>query len=161
MPKKMNGVPANYHTVTPYLCLDGVVNAIEFYQNAFDAREGTERVTDPETGRIGYAQVWIGDSLIMLSDEHKEYDVLSPQTFGGSPLTIVLYVEDVDKTFDQAIAAGAKSINPVKKEFYGDRAGKLEDPFGYRWLIQTHVEDVSAETMQQRGEESYEDAKSS
>jgi PhnB protein len=128
-------IPEGHHTVTPYLCIKGAASALEFYKKAFEATELMRRV---------------GDSVIMLSDEFPEIGARSPQAIGGSPVTIHLYVEDVDTVFKQAVAAGAKVKRPVADQFYGDRMGGVEDPFGYTWWIATHKEDLSSEEIQKR-----------
>lgn len=148
MAKKVKPIPDGYHSVTPYLCVKDAARAIEFYKQAFGA---TERIlmADPG-GRIGHAEIKIGDALIMLADEFPEMGFLSPETTGGSPVMLHLYVKDVDAFFNQAVAAGAKAQRPVEDQFYGDRAGKLADPFGHVWYIATHKEDVSPEEMKRR-----------
>jgi PhnB protein len=141
-------VPDGYHTVTPYLIINGAAQAIEFYKRAFGA---TELVRMPEpNGRIGHAEIKIGDSMIMLADEHHEMGYRGPRTLGGTSVSILLYVPDVDRVFDRAIEAGAKSQRPVANQFYGDRMGTLEDPFGHVWTIGTHIEDISPEEMKRR-----------
>jgi PhnB protein len=141
-------IPDGYHTATPYLIIKGAANAIEFYQKAFGATE-LFRFPAPD-GKIGHAEIKIGDSPIMLADEFPEMGYKSPQTLGGSPVSIMIYVEDVDTVFNRAIAEGGKEQRPVKDQFYGDRLGTLEDPFGHVWHISTHKEDVSAEEMERR-----------
>ncbi len=141
-------IPDGYSAATPYLCVKGAAAAIEFYKKAFGATESM-RLGMPG-GKIGHAEIKIGKAPIMLADEFPEMSVVSPQTLGGSPVTIHLYVEDVDAIAGQAVAAGAKVLRPVEDQFYGDRAGKLEDPFGHVWWIATHKEDVSPEEMQKR-----------
>jgi PhnB protein len=141
-------IPDHYPTVTPYLTVQDAAKAIEFYKQAFGATESM-RLVDP-SGTIGHAEIIIGTSPIMLSDEFPEMGIHSPQTLGGSPMSIHLYVEDVDATFNQAIAAGAKEVMAIKDQFYGDRTGKVIDPFGHTWTIATHQEDVSLEELQQR-----------
>ncbi len=133
---------------TPYLCCRAAASAIEFYRKAFGATE-TMRLAEPG-GKIGHAEIKIGEAVIMLSDEYPEMGVRSPQSIGGSPVAIHIYVEDVDALARRAIAAGAKVTQPVADQFYGDRAGTLEDPFGHRWFIATRKEDVSPEEMQRR-----------
>jgi len=145
---KAKPIPKGYHTATPYLIIKGAAKAIEFYKKAFGAAEMT-RMTQPD-GRIGHAEIKIGDSLIMLADEFPEMGARSPQSLGGSPVSILLYVQDVDALTSQAITAGAKVVRPVKDQFYGDRSGSLEDPFGHQWHIATHVEDVPPEEMKKR-----------
>ena len=145
MTSNVKPIPDGYHTITPYICVNDAANAIEFYKKAFGATE-LMRLADP-SGRIGHAEVKIGDSHLMLADEFPEMNFRSPQTLGGSPVSIFLYVEDVDATANQAVAAGAKLVKEVKDQFYGDRSGTLEDPFGHVWNVSTHKEDVSLEEI--------------
>jgi len=144
MAGRVNPVPR----ATPYLCCKDAARAIEFYKKAFGATEAI-RLSEPG-GRIGHAEIRIGDAPIMLSDEYPEMDVRSPQSLGGSPVLIHLYVDDVDALASRAVAAGAKLLRPVADQFYGDRSGTLTDPFGHRWMIATRKEDVSAAEMQKR-----------
>jgi len=144
MAGRVNPVPR----ATPYLCCKDAARAIEFYKKAFGATEAM-RLSEPG-GRIGHAEIRIGDAPIMLSDEYPEMDVRSPQSLGGSPVLIHLYVDDVDALASRAVAAGAKLLRPVADQFYGDRSGTLTDPFGHRWMIATRKEDVSAAEMQKR-----------
>jgi PhnB protein len=148
MTSKPKPVPDGYHTATPYLIVNGAAQAIEFYKKAFGATE-LMRMAQPG-GKIGHAEIKIGDSPIMLADESPEVGARSPQSIGGSPVSIMLYVEDVDRIFSQAVAAGAKVKRPVADQFYGDRTGGIEDPFGHLWYIATHKEDVSPEEMRKR-----------
>jgi PhnB protein len=141
-------IPEGYHSVTPYLIITGAAEAIDYYKKAFGATE-LMRMPAPG-GKIGHAEIKIGDSPIMLADEFPEMGHKSPQTLGGSPVSIMIYVEDVDTVFDQAVAAGGKVQRPVKDQFYGDRSGSLEDPFGHLWHVATHKEDLSAEEMERR-----------
>jgi PhnB protein len=141
-------IPEGYHSVTPYLIINGAAEAIEFYRKAFGATE-LFRMPAPE-GKIGHAEIKIGDSPIMLADEFPEMGYKSPRSLGGSPVSILIYVEDADRVFNQAIAAGGKEQRPVKDQFYGDRSGTLEDPFGHVWHVATHQEDVSPEEMEKR-----------
>ena len=141
-------IPEGYHTVTPYLILDSASDAIDFYKKALGAEE-VLRMEDPG-GKVHHAEIKIGDSRIMLADEHPEIQSLSPKTVGGSPVTIHLYVGDVDGAVERAVAAGAKLIRPVADQFYGDRVGGIEDPFGYRWFIATHKEDVTMDEIRRR-----------
>jgi PhnB protein len=145
---KAKPIPKGYHTATPYLIVKDAAKAIEFYKKAFGAAE-MMRMTQPD-GRVGHAEIKIGDSPIMLADEFPEMGARSPQSLGGSPVSILLYVQDVDALTNQAITAGAKVVRPVKDQFYGDRSGSLEDPFGHQWHIATHVEDVPPEEMKKR-----------
>lgn len=140
--------PAGYPTVTPYLCVDGADAAIAFYTAVFGA---TERMRMPMPGgRVGHCELQIGDSLVMLSDESPEMGIVGPNTVGGTPVTISVYVDDVDSVFARAVDAGATALRPVETQFYGDRSGQFVDPFGHRWSVATHVEDVSPEEMQRR-----------
>ncbi len=148
MSKKVKPIPDDYSRITPYLCVRGAARAIEFYKKAFGATEVT-RMADPD-GKVGHAELKIGGEKIMLADEFPEMGSRSPQSIGGSPVTIHLYVEDVDAVANRAIAAGAKLQRPVEDQFYGDRAGKLEDPFGHLWYVATHKEDVPEDEMKRR-----------
>jgi len=143
-------IPDGYHTATPYLIVNGAAEAIEFYERVFGATE-LLRMTDPQ-GRIGHAEIRIGDSVIMLADEHPDMGYRGPRSMGGSSVSILLYVDDVDTIFDRALSAGATVQRPIANQFYGDRSGKLEDPFGHVWSIATHVEDVPPEEMRRRAE---------
>lgn len=145
---KPKPIPGGYHTATPYLIIKDAAKAIEFYKKAFGATE-MMRMSQPD-GRIGHAEIKIGDSPIMLADEFPEMGARSPQSLGGSPVSILLYVEDVDACAERAVTAGAKVVRPVKDQFYGDRSGSFEDPFGHQWHIATHVEDVAPEEMHKR-----------
>jgi PhnB protein len=145
---KPKPIPEGYHTATPYLIIKDAAKAIEFYKKAFGAKE-MMRMSQPD-GRIGHAEIKIGDSPIMLADEFPEMGARSPQSLGGSPVSILLYVEDVDAFAKQAVTAGTKVVRPVKDQFYGDRSGSFEDPFGHQWHIATHVEDVAPEEMHKR-----------
>jgi PhnB protein len=141
-------VPEGYRTVTPYLIVRGAAQAIEFYQRAFGATE-VMRLADP-SGKIGHAEIKIGDSPVMLADEFPEMQIIGPQTLDGSPVILLIYVEDVDARFARAVAAGATVLRPVKDQFYGDRSGTLKDPFGHVWTLATHKEDVSPEEITRR-----------
>lgn len=141
-------IPEGYHSVTPYLIIDGAADAIEFYKKAFGATE-LFRMPAPG-GKIGHAEIKIGDSPIMLSDEHPEMGATSPTTLGGTPISIMIYVDDVDTIFRKAIAAGGTEQKPVQDQFYGDRSGCLKDPFGHVWLVSTHKEDVTPEEIEKR-----------
>ena len=141
-------IPEGYHTATPYLIVNAAADAIEFYKKAFGAKE-IMRMTQPD-GKIGHAEIKIGDSRVMLADEFPQMGARSPQSLGGSPVSILLYVEDVDAMFTQAVAAGATVQRPVADQFYGDRTGGVTDPFGHVWYIATHKEDVSSEEMKKR-----------
>ena len=148
MGTKVKLIPEGYHAVTPYLSVKGAAGAIEFYKKAFGAKE-VMRMPGPG-GTIGHAEIQIGNSRIMLADEYPDMNFRSPQSFGGSPVHIHLYVGDVDKVATQAMAAGAKLLRPVADQFYGDRSGTLEDPFGHVWHVATHKEDISLQEMKKR-----------
>ena len=139
--------------MSPYLTVSNGAEAIEFYVKAFGAVE-TDRFAEPN-GKVGHADLKIGDATLMLSDEYPEYGARSPSSLGGSPVMIHLYVEDVDAVFARAVAAGAKVESPVENQFYGDRGGKLTDPFGHRWWLATRVEEVSTEEQHKRAAELY------
>ena len=141
-------IPDGYPRVTPYLIIDGASAAIDFYRSVLGA---TERMRMPAPdGRVGHAELDIGDSLIMLADEFPEMSARSPKTVGGTPMSLHVYVEDADSVFDRAIKAGATALQPVEDKFYGDRSGQFEDPFGHHWSVATHVEDVPPDEMAAR-----------
>jgi PhnB protein len=142
------GASSGHHTVTPYLTIKDAARALEFYKTAFGATE-IFRLSMPD-GRLGHAEIRLGDSVIMLSDEFPEYGGVAPHTLGGSPVNIHLYVKDVDAFVKRAVAAGAKELKPVMDQFYGDRSGQLEDPFGHLWWVATHKEEIAADEMQRR-----------
>jgi len=148
MASEVKPIPEGYHSITPYLIVKDGVRAIEFYERAFGARE-LFRMMRPD-GRVGHAELEIGDSRVMLADEHPEIGARGPQSIGGSPVTIHLYVEDVDATVARALAAGATLKRPVADRFYGDRSGGVTDPFGHLWFVATHKEDLSAEELDRR-----------
>jgi len=156
--KKVNPIPADYSGITPYLSVKGAADAIEFYKKAFGAIE-MMRLPNPD-GTLGHAEIKIGNALVMLADEYPDYGNLSPKTLGGSSVRLHMYVEDVDAFFEKAVAAGAKVLIPVADQFYGDRSGRLEDPFGHVWLVSTHVEDVSPDEMERRMKEYSQESKS-
>jgi PhnB protein len=144
----VNPIPEGFHTVTPYMTIKNAARAIEFYKEAFGARE-IFRWADPD-GRVRHAEIVIGDSPIMLTDEAPDFGMNSPQSLGGSPVHVFLYVEDVDAVFGRAIAAGATELMPVEDSEDGDRRGGVTDPFGHVWYIGTHVEGISREELQKR-----------
>jgi len=152
-------IPDGYRTATPYLIVKGAADAIEFYKRAFGATE-ILRMADPQ-GRVGHAEIEIGDSVIMLADEHPAMGYRGPRSLGGSSVSILLYLEDVDSVFERALKAGAKAQRPVANQFYGDRSGTLEDPFGHVWTVATHVEDVAPEEMKRRAEAAMKSASAS
>jgi len=151
--KTVSPIPAGYHALTPYLAVRDAQKAIEFYKKAFDAKE-TGRIGMPD-GKIGHADLTIGDSHIMLATEMPEWGNKGPETLGGTPVSICLYVKNVDVVFAKALKAGAKVERPVEDQFYGDRGGTLIDPFGHKWMIATHTEDMSFKEMQKRGDEMF------
>ena len=144
-------IPEGYHSVTPYLVVDGAAEAIDFYKKAFGAVE-VVRMPGPG-GKIGHAEIKIGDSFVMLADEHPEQGHRGPKSVGGTPVGILIYVPDVDSVFKAALAAGATQVKPVENQFYGDRSGSLTDPFGHNWMVSTHIEDVAPEEMERRMKE--------
>ena len=146
MPVK--AIPEGYHAVTPYLIIKGATQAIDFYKKVFGATEIMR--FDAPGGKIGHAEIKIGDSPIMLADEMPERGYVSPNTLGGSPVSLMIYVDDVDSVFNRAVAAGSKVDQPLKDQFYGDRTGTVHDPFGHVWTIGTHKEDVTPEEMKRR-----------
>jgi PhnB protein len=148
MANKVKPIPDGYHHVTPYLSIRGAAAAIDFYKKAFGAVE-TVRMPQPD-GRIGHAELRFGDSHVMLADEFPEMNVVGPKTLGNTSVGLLLYVNDVDKTVEQAVALGAKIIKPVQDQFYGDRNATLEDPFGHKWTVAVHLEDVTPEEMKRR-----------
>jgi PhnB protein len=147
MPAKPKPIPDGYHAVTPYLIVDGAAKAIDFYKRVFGA---SERMRFENEGKIGHAELEIGDSVIMLADEHPEMGARSPKATNGSPVSLMLYVTDVDAVVQKGVEAGARLARPIENKFYGDRTGCIEDPFGHTWFVSTHVEDVSPEEMQKR-----------
>jgi PhnB protein len=153
MKTKPKYIPEGFHTVTPYLTVKDVKRAIDFYKRAFGARE---RVIMPmPDGKIGHAEVQIADSIIMLGEECPEHEAVSPQTLEGSPVGLALYIENVDSAFNRAVEAGATVKEAVSDKFWGDRAGSLTDPFGHKWMLLTHVEDVSPAEMKERMAEAF------
>ncbi len=141
-------IPEGYHSVTPYLVVDGAAEALAFYEKVFGAKL-LMRLDGPG-GKIGHAELQIGTSRVMLADEHPEMGARGPRSIGGTPVTLMLYVPDVDAVVQAAVAAGAKVQRPVEDKFYGDRMGSLEDPFGHVWHVSTHVEDVPPDELERR-----------
>lgn len=141
-------IPEGYHTATPYLIITNAAKALDFYKDAFKATE-LVRLPTPD-GKVAHAEIQIGDSRIMLADEVPQWDARSPQTLGGSAVQIMLYVDDVDAFVARAVAAGATLFKPVEDQFYGDRSGSITDPFGHKWTIATHQEDVPEEEIKKR-----------
>ena len=152
----VNVIPDGYSSLTPYLIVDDGEAALTFYKSVFGAVE-LMRVEGPD-GKIGHAEIQLGDSQVMLASEFPELGALSPTTVGGSPVTLVLYIENVDDVFARALEAGAVEERSVQDQFYGDRSGTLKDPFGHRWSISTHVEDVSPEELERRSKAQMEGA---
>ena len=141
-------IPDHYPRVSPYLCVDDAAAAIAFYEKVFGA---TERMRIPAgEGKLGHAEIVVGTGVIMLSDEYPEMGVLGPKSIGGTAVTISMYVEDVDATYARAVEAGAEPTRPVEDQFYGDRSGQFVDPFGHRWSVATHIEDLTPEQINER-----------
>ncbi|MGH2762937.1 MAG: VOC family protein [Thermoleophilaceae bacterium] len=147
----VNPIPDGYPRVIPYLIVDGAAAAIDFYNSVLGATERM-RMAAPN-GKVGHAELEIGDSVIMLADEHPEIDARGPTSVGGTPVSLHVYVEDADGVFERAIEAGARPVRPVENKFYGDRSGGFEDPFGHRWDVATHVEDVPPDEMSKQATE--------
>jgi PhnB protein len=152
MADNVNPIPEGYHSLTPHLVVDNASRAIDFYKDAFDAKE-LVRMPTPDGKSILHAEIQIGDSIIMLNDEFPDMGVKAPSDGNGSPVTIHIYVENVDSVFDRAIASGAKEVMVLQDKFWGDRYGMLVDPFGHSWSLATHIEDVEPEEMKKRAEE--------
>jgi PhnB protein len=151
MSPSVNPIPDGYPRVIPSLVIDGAAQAIDFYRDVLGA---TERMRmDGPDGQVGHAELQIGESVIFVADEFPDMGYVGPKKIGGSPVTLMVYLEDVDATFDRATKAGAKVTRPVEDQFYGDRVGQFEDPFGHRWSVATHVEDVPPDEMAKRAAE--------
>ncbi len=146
----VKAIPDGYRSVTPYLIVKGADRAIDFYKKVFGAVQRMRM--DGPNGTVGHAEIEIDDSIIMLADEFPDMGFRSPQSLGGTGVSLHLYVKDVDACFNRAVAAGAKVLRPVEDQFYGDRSGTVEDPFGHVWTISTHKEDLSPEELQKRSE---------
>jgi len=147
-------IPDEYHTITPVLVVKDGLKAIEYYKKVFGAIDkGIMMMPDNKT--VAHAELKIGDSKIMLSDEFTEMKCLSPTSIGGSPISLYLYVEDVDKTFNLAVTEGGKSLDPVKDQFWGDRHGIIQDPFGHIWSISTHIQDLTNEEIKKAASEAF------
>ncbi len=153
MAGRVKPIPNGYHGATPYLICKGAAQAIDFYKQAFGATE-IMRMDGPG-GVIGHAEIKIGDAIIMLADEFPKMGARSPQTLGGTPVSIYIYVEDVDAFARRAMDAGAKVLHPLTDQFYGDRSVGFEDPFGHRWGFATHIEDVPLEELKRRSAEKF------
>ena len=148
MANRVSPIPKGYHSVTPYLTVNDAARALEFYKRAFGARE-VLRMDGPD-GKIGHAEIKIGDSIVMLGDEMPGMSNRSPQSLGGTTGGVMLYVENADTVFDQAVSAGAQVESPLADMFWGDRYGRLKDPFGHSWSVATHIEDVAPAEMSKR-----------
>jgi PhnB protein len=144
----VNPIPEGYPRVTAYLSIDGAADAIDFYAKVLGATERM-RMGGPD-GKIGHAEIQIGDSTVMLADVHPDFGNKSPKDLGGSPVSLMVYVADVDDTYATALASGAKEMQPLEDKFYGDRSAMFEDPWGHQWTVASHVEDVSEEEMERR-----------
>jgi len=165
----VSAIPEGYHSVTPYLIVDGAAEAIRFYEQAFGATEvlsmpmpvqsdAAGGVEGGDMGKLAHAEVKIGDSHVMLSDQWPDMNLLGPKARGGATASLMIYLEDVDSAFARALAAGATEERPPADQFWGDRMGTLVDPFGHRWTLATHIEDVSEEEMQRRMAEAFQPA---
>ncbi|MEQ1605175.1 MAG: VOC family protein [Pyrinomonadaceae bacterium] len=146
----VKAIPEGYEGITPYLVCKNAGAAIDFYTRAFGAVE-LFRIGSPDM--VGHAEMKIGNSIFMLADEHPEMDAISPQTLGGSPTGLMIYVENVDQFAAKAVAEGLEVLRPIEDQFYGDRSGNFKDPFGHKWTFATHIEDVSPEEMSRRAAE--------
>jgi PhnB protein len=144
-------IPEGYHSVTPYLAVKGAAKAIDFYKQAFGATE-LFRMQSPD-GNIGHAEIKIGDCIIMIADEYPDMKWLSPTSIGGSGTLLMIYTDDCDAMFNRAVGAGGKETRPLADQFYGDRSGTIEDPFGHKWTIATHKEDLSPDEIDKRAKE--------
>jgi PhnB protein len=147
----VDAIPQGYPRLTPYLIVDDAGAAIDFYTSVLGAKERM-RMGGPD-GKVGHAELEIGDSVVMLADEHPEMDALGPRTVGGTPVSLHVYVEDADGVFTRALEAGARELRPLEDKFYGDRLGSFEDPFGHHWHVATHIEDVQPDEMSRRARE--------
>lgn len=147
-------IPENYPRVSAYLTVRGAAEAVDFYTEVFGAKQRGDRFTMPD-GKVAHCELQIGDSVVMLADENPEFGNKSPVSIGGTPVTLMIYVEDVDATVEAATAKGATLVSAVKDEFYGDRIGVIADPFGHQWHIASHIEDVSEEEMARRVSEMF------
>lgn len=154
--RRVKPIPDGYRVVTPYLCVDGAAAAIDFYKRAFGARQRMRM--DAPGGKVGHAELVLGDSVIMLADEYPDFDFRGPKSRGGTSVTIHIYVRDVDAVVARAVEAGARVKRPVRNEFYGDRTGSVEDPFGHVWNVSTHIEDLTPAAMRRRMDEAMKQA---
>lgn len=152
MPENVKAIPEGYEGVTPYLICKNAEAAIDFYTRAFGAVE-LFRIGSP--GMVGHAEMKVGNAIFMMADEHPDMGIHSPETIGGSPVHLMIYVEDVDAFCQKAVAEGLAVLRPIENQFYGDRSGQFKDPFGHVWSFATHVEDVSPEEMNNRAAAAY------
>jgi PhnB protein len=150
MANKVKPIPEGYNSITPYLVIKGAAAAIDFYKEAFGAVE-ILRMPQPD-GRVGHAELKIGNSIVMMADEYPEMQVVGPKTLGNTSVGLLLYLDDVDKALERAVSLGATIKKPIADQFYGDRTGTIEDPFGHKWTLAVHIEDVTPEEMQRRME---------
>jgi PhnB protein len=151
MAKSVNPIPDGYHTLTPYLYIRGAADAIEFYKKAFGAKE-LFRMPGPDGKSVGHAEIQIGDSIIMMADEMPDQGIKGPKTLNGTSASFLLYVQDVDSAFKQAVSAGATVTQPLENKFYGDRMGGVADPYGHHWYLGTHIEDLTPEEIGKRAQ---------
>ena len=156
MSESVKIIPEDYHSINPYLVVRNADKAIEFYKKAFNAEERF-RMHGPDGKTIMHAELKIGDSVFMLTEESPDMKSLSPESIGGSPVSLYVYVKDVDGVFNQAISEGATALYPVRDQFYGDRSGYLKDPFGHLWTIATHKKDLSPDQLRKAGEAFFEE----
>lgn len=154
MADKVKTTPKGYRSITPYLIIQGAGRALEYYKKVFNAKE-VLRMASPDGQKVMHAEIKIGNSMVMLADEHPEMGARSPQSFGGSPVHLLLYVRNVDRVFKRAVKAGGKVVEEPSDKFYGDRMGRITDPFGHEWTLGTHKEDVSPEEMDRRAQAMY------
>jgi len=154
MPGKVKPIPEGFHTLTPHLVIRDAKRAIDFYKRAFGAQPLGPAHLTPD-GKVMHATLKIGDSVLMLNEEFPEAGARSPQSLGGSPVTINIYAEDVDRLFNQAVSAGATITMPLKDQFWGDRYGVVADPFGHKWSLCTHIEDVAPEELEKRAKAAF------
>jgi PhnB protein len=150
MANKVKPIPEGYYSITPYLVIKGAAAAIDFYKQAFGATE-IMRMPQPD-GRVGHAELKFGNSIVMMADEYPEMQVVGPKTLGNTSVGLLLYLDDVDKAVERAVSLGATIKKPIADQFYGDRTGTIEDPFGHKWTLAVHIEDVTPEEMQRRME---------
>ncbi|MGH9862885.1 MAG: VOC family protein [Candidatus Acidiferrales bacterium] len=154
MADKVKSTPKGYRSITPYLIIQGAGRAIEYYKKVFNAKE-VLRMASPDGQKVMHAELKIGNSMVMLADEAPEMGARSPQAIGGTPVHLLLYVRNVDRVFKRAVKAGAKAVEEPNDKFYGDRSGRITDPFGHEWSLSTHKEDLSGEEIDRRAQAMY------